>query len=122
MLDRLTPMQALGAPVGLLYGLIYRLDRTNDAELIADELRRETGPAAGGAIRILNTTIPATVPYREAATAQIPTHLWEAKRSGPTPSARESMLSLVAELFPHLSGATLASEQELSNQEDASHG
>lgn len=106
MLERLQPMTYLGAPVGPLYGLIYRMDRTIDAQRIVRELRRESGPSHGQ-IRILDTVIPATVAYRESATAQTPVHQWEAKRSGPTLSARETMLNLVRELFPHLGDVEL---------------
>jgi len=41
--------------------------------------------------------------YREAATARIPVHRFERTRSGPTPSAHDTMTALVNELFPHLS-------------------
>lgn len=106
MLERLQPMTYLGAPVGPLYGLIYRMDRTVDAQRIVRELRRESGPSHGQ-IRIMETVIPATVAYRESATSQTPVHRWEVKRNGPTPSARETMLNLVRELFPHLSDVEL---------------
>jgi len=101
MLERLQPMTYMGAPVGPLYGLIYRMDRTVDAQCIARELRRESVPGRGQ-IRILETIIPSTIAYRESATARTPVHLWETSRVGPTLSARETMLSLVKELFPHL--------------------
>ena len=106
MLERLQPMTYMGAPAGPLYGLIYRMDRTVDAQRIARELRRESAPSRGQ-IRILDTVIPATVAYREAATSQVPVHQWERRRSGPSASARETMLSLVHELFPHLSDVEL---------------
>jgi len=106
MLERLQPMTYMGAPVGPLYGLIYRMDRTVDAQRIARELRRESAPSRGQ-IRILDTVIPSTVAYREAATSQVPVHQWERRRSGPSASARETMLSLVRELFPHLSDVEL---------------
>jgi chromosome partitioning related protein ParA len=102
MLDRLRPMSLLGAPVGSLRGLIYRMDRTLDARRIAHELRRESSAPSKGAITILDTIVPNTVAYREAATARIPAHRWEPQRRGPTLSARMAMLSLVHELFPHL--------------------
>jgi len=101
MLERLQPMTYMGAPVGPLYGLIYRMDRTVDAQRIAHELRRESAPSKGQ-IRILDTVIPSTVAYREAATSRLPVHQWEKRRSGPSASARETMLTLVQELFPHL--------------------
>lgn len=102
MLDRLRPMAFLGAPLGPLRGLIYRMDRTVDARRIAQELCREAYGPSKGAITILETVIPNTVAYREAATARVPVHRWEPQREGPTPSAREAMLALVFELFPHL--------------------
>ena len=107
MIERLRPMVNMGAPVGPLKGLIYRQDRTVDARLIAQQLKRETYGPSKGSITILDTFIPNTVAYREAATHRIPVHRWEAKRPGPTTSARETMLNLVHELFPHLEGTAL---------------
>lgn len=106
MLERLQPMTYLGAPVGPLFGLIYRMDRTIDAKRIAQELRREAAPSRGQ-IRILETVIPATVAYREAATSRIPVHRWERRRTGPSSSAKETMVQLVQELFPHLGDVEL---------------
>lgn len=108
ILERLRPMQFLGAPVGHLHGLLYRVDRTRDATQIAAELRREAGSPGHPAFSILKTQVPATVAYREAATARMPIHLWEPHRTGPTPSGRETMLSLVRELLPHLDTGLLA--------------
>ncbi|MCI0653675.1 MAG: ParA family protein [Methylococcaceae bacterium] len=102
MLERLRPMSYLGAPIGPLRGLIYRQDRTTDARRVAGELRKEASLPGKGAISILDTAIPATVAYREAATNKVPVHRHEACRSGPTPSACETMLALIGELFPHL--------------------
>jgi chromosome partitioning related protein ParA len=102
MLDRLRPMQYLGAPLGPLYGLIYRMDRAGEAARIAAELKKESFAPSRGSIRILDTAVPSTVAYREAATARIPIHRFEPKRRGPTPSGREVMMAIVQELFPHL--------------------
>lgn len=102
MLERLEPMKYLGAPVGHLYGLVYRMDNTVDARRVADGLRKATFAESRGAISILDTVIPATVAYREAATGQIPVHRWEKQRRGPTPCARETMVCLVRELLPHV--------------------
>ncbi|HSH30798.1 MAG TPA: ParA family protein [Thiohalobacter sp.] len=102
MLERLRPMQFLGAPVGHLHGLIYRMDRTVDARRVADSLRKATFAESRGGISILDTVIPATVAYREAASARIPVHQWEKQRRGPTPCARETMVALVRELLPHI--------------------
>ncbi|MCC6206578.1 MAG: ParA family protein [Gammaproteobacteria bacterium] len=110
MLDRLRPMAYLGAPLGPLRGLIYRMDRTIDARRIAQELRKEAYGPSKGAITILDVVIPNTVAYREAATARVPVHRWETQRSGPTQSARVAMLTLVHDLFPHLYDTTLVLE------------
>lgn len=107
MLERLRPMSYLGAPIGPLKGLIYRQDRTADARQIADVLRTESYLPSKGAISILDIAVPATVAYREAATHKMPVHRYEPKRAGPTPSACETMLVLVRELFPHLRSAEL---------------
>ncbi|MEJ1400971.1 MAG: ParA family protein [Candidatus Sedimenticola sp. (ex Thyasira tokunagai)] len=110
MIERLRPMVNMGAPVGPLRGLIYRQDRTVDARLIAQQLKRETFGPSKGAITILDTAIPNTVAYREAATKRIPVHRWETRRPGPTASACKTMLALVHELFPHLEGTALNDE------------
>ncbi|WP_111748837.1 ParA family protein [Salinisphaera orenii] len=102
MLQRLEPMQYMGAPVGHLYGLCYRMDRTVDARNVSDTLRRASFGDSRGVITILNTVVPATVAYREAATARVPVHKWEKRGTGKTtPTARETMLELVDELLPH---------------------
>ncbi|MDZ7840835.1 MAG: ParA family protein [Gammaproteobacteria bacterium] len=102
MLERLRPMACLGAPVGALKGLIYRMDRTVNARRIAHELCCETYGPSRGAVTILETVVPGTVAYREAASARIPVHHWEPHRAGPTPSACAVMHALIRELFPHL--------------------
>lgn len=119
MLDRLVPMVHFGAPVPPLKGVIYRQDRTADAKQIAESIRQEffattTKGAITGAITILETVVPSTAAYKEAATRQIAVHRWEPKRRGPTPSACDTMLSLVRELLPHLeSNLPSSSEFEL---------
>jgi chromosome partitioning related protein ParA len=102
MLDRLRPMQYLGAPIGQLFGLIYRMDRASEAARIAAELKRESFAPSRGLIRILDTAVPATVAYREAATAGLPVHRFESRRRGATPSGYDVMARIVRELFPHL--------------------
>lgn len=116
MLERLRPMVCLGAPVGPLRGLIYRMDRTVDAHRIARELCREAYGPSKGAVTILATVVPSTVAYREAATARLPVHQWETRRAGPTASARETMLALVRELFPHLAEAELVCEPQAGGE------
>ena len=106
MLERLKPMAFLGAPVAPMKGLVYRMDHTRDARMISHELRQASYAPSRGAISILNTLIPSTVAYREAATHRMPVHRWETRRSGPTASALETMTALVHELFPHLVEST----------------
>jgi chromosome partitioning related protein ParA len=102
MLERLRPMAYLGAPVAPMKGLVYRMDHTRDARMISHELRQASYAPSRGAISILNTIIPSTVAYREAATHRCPVHRWELRRQGPTPPATQTMTALVHELFPHL--------------------
>jgi chromosome partitioning related protein ParA len=97
MLERLRPMAALGAPVGPLRGVIYRVDRTRDARGIAGELRKESYAESRGGITILDAVIPASVAFREAATRREPVHRWDRGRS------LEAMTAMGAELLPHLS-------------------
>lgn len=102
MLERLRPMARMGTPVAPLKGIIYRQDRTLDARHIAQELRTASFTPSYGAITIMNTSVPYTVAYREAATRRVPVHRHEARRTGATPSAANTMLALIDELFPHL--------------------
>ncbi|MDM4770851.1 ParA family protein [Solimonas sp. SE-A11] len=108
MLERLRPMQFLGAPVGALYGVIYRMDRAAEAIRIAAELRKESFAQSRGLIRILDTVVQNTVAYREAATNRTPVHRWESRRRGPSQSARDTMLALARELLPHISNEPAA--------------
>ncbi|WP_077731440.1 ParA family protein [Methylocaldum sp. 14B] len=107
MLERLKPMAYLGAPIGPLRGVIYRQDRTVDARRIVEELRSEAYLPSKGAITILDAVIPASVVYREAATYKQPVHRLERKSRNQSPTALDTMLSLVVELFPHLKLAEL---------------
>ncbi len=105
MTQRLQPMARLGAPIGPLRGVIYRQDRTVDARIIAEELRRTAFTPSKGAITILETVIPSSVAYREAATLKIPVHRIEQKTGkgkNPMPSAKETMAELARELIPNL--------------------
>ncbi len=99
MIKRLEPMARLGAPIGPLRGVIYRQDRTVDARLIAEELRKASFTPSKGAISILNTVIPNAVAYREAATQRIPVHRLE--KNGNL-SAKDTMVTLAKELIPNL--------------------
>jgi chromosome partitioning related protein ParA len=107
MIERLSHRD-LGFPLGNLYGLIYRMDRTADARATAEALKVACYGPSHGRIMILDTVVPVTVAYREAASAQQPVHRWEPTRHGPTLSGLESMLSLVRELPVGLDKAALS--------------
>ena len=103
MLERLRPMHALGAPIGHLYGVCYRMDHTVDARIVAETLRKSTFTETQGGISILDTVVPATVAYREAASAQVPAHVWEPRRRrGTAPAALDTMTALVHELLSQI--------------------
>ena len=95
MLEALKPMEAYGAPLGSLYALIYRMDRTKDSQAIANQLVHSTFEQSSAKIRILGTIIPSLVAYREAATRKIPVHRHDKRALG-------KMGDLVSELFPSL--------------------
>jgi len=113
MLERLKPMAYLGAPIGPLRGVIYRQDRTVDARRIVAELRSEATLPSKGSITILDTVIPASVIYREAATFQQPVHRLERKTRVGGASHQATLLALVSELFPHLRPQIEASQTPL---------
>lgn len=98
MLDLLRPMEAWGAPLGAFFGLIYRMDRTNDSKAIAEQLIHDTFEQSAAKIRILNTIIPSLVAYRVVATEKIPVH--RHNRRG-----LDTMADLIQELFPNLQKA-----------------
>jgi len=100
MLERLQPMSFMGAPVGPLYGLIYKMDRTVDARNIAQAVRNMTFNESKGKVKILETTIPSTVAYRDAASAQVPVHVLQNRQQAI--AGADAMQALIAELFPHL--------------------
>ena len=102
MIKRLEPMARLGAPIGPLRGVIYRQDRTVDAAMIVDELRKASFTPSKGAISILETVIPSSVVYREAATQQIPVHRFQKNGKSSAPSAKDTMIALAKELIPNL--------------------
>jgi len=91
-------MVALGFSLGPLFGLLYRMDRTTDARATAEALRRAAFGPSHGRIQILNTVVPTTVAYRQAASARLPVHRFEPSRRGPSPSGLETMTDLLREL------------------------
>lgn len=103
MYERLDPMAMMGMPLAHLYLVLNRVTRTRDAQDIVTFIRSSEFMANyQDRLTVLNTEIPDTTAYTSATTARVPVHLYERRRSGPTRSARETMETLVAELFPSL--------------------
>lgn len=105
MLRSLEPADGIGMPFNIpnLYGLIFKQDRTSDAETIANGLRKRFYSLSDGKIKILTAYIPMMASYKKAAARRLPAHRIEMRRSGPTPSAHDAYLAVVHELLPHLS-------------------
>jgi chromosome partitioning related protein ParA len=97
MIERLQPMALLNAPIGHLFGVIYKMDRTKDSRLIATELRSQSFQPSKGAISIMKSSIPNAVAFRDAATQKIPVH-----RLGKGLPATIAMLEMAEELIPNL--------------------
>ncbi len=83
------------APIGQLYGLIYKMQNTNDSKFFAKELTSETFAESKSKVRIIDTVIPDLVIYREAAKAKQPVHRQDKR-------ARRDMCKLISEILPHL--------------------
>jgi len=111
MLKSLEPADGIGIPMPNtppLIGLIFKQDRTRDAQTIAGALRKKFYSASDGKIRILGAYIPMMASYKQASARRCPVHRVEVRRrsDSPTPSAYESYLAVVHELLPHLSDVT----------------
>ncbi len=87
--------QRLSYPIGKLYGLLSKVERTNDSRLLSGALRDNIPPAVA---TFLNTVIPAKVAYKSAATHRIPVHEYDSKPGTSSPSAKEVMGQLVIEI------------------------
>lgn len=98
-----SPVPAMPA-LGPIKALIYRQQRTTDARSIAQQIRQEGHIPLAGRVTVLETVVPATVAYTNAATAQIPVHWHDRSNTGATPCAYEVMHRLAWELMPNLSG------------------
>jgi len=94
MLKLLEPLSGLTS-LGQLYGLIYRKDRTKDAQLFSDELTSMTFQESKSKIRILNTMVPSLVAYKNASTDKTPVHTIDQR-------ANDTMCELVSEILPNL--------------------
>ncbi|WP_275990967.1 ParA family protein [Burkholderia glumae] len=106
-IQQLEHLEAAGIGLGQIKALIYRKDRSRDARMISDEIRRDF-LALRGRVDVLKCVVPYAKAYKEAATLRIPVHWHEPNRStaaaAGTPSAARVMLELVWELIPNFAG------------------
>ena len=91
----LQAFSALGFKPGALHALIYRYDRTIDANQVLENI---SAAADLGGIHLLKSKVPNRVAYREAASRRVPVHIHERKRRFGK-SAQQTMEKLVNELF-----------------------
>ncbi len=83
--------------LGPLHVLFSRVDRTVDAKDVADSFRAMTEGQPD--IRLLETQVPTSTVYKAAASAQMPVHLYEPTSNTKRASARDTMMSVLEELF-----------------------
>jgi chromosome partitioning related protein ParA len=100
LLKDLEPLSSLGVHTPPLNIVINKLDATNDANLIYQSLVETL--ADHPQINLLNTTIPAAVSFRRAATEGTPAHRLEYRQpqNRRSPAAFSVMRALASELFP----------------------
>ncbi len=97
MVQRLKPMAAYGIATPHLFAVIWRMDRTADARQVADGLRKAAwAEGGGGDITVLDAVVPASVAWREAATARVPAH--RLKRRNGASSPDEAIRAVLREL------------------------
>jgi hypothetical protein len=75
-----------------LFGVLYRVDRTRDAASVSKEVRDEIG-GDGSGITIMDSTVSASVAWREAATLSVPVHTITKY-----PMAKLQLMAIIAEL------------------------
>lgn len=100
LLKDLAPLASLGVHTPPLNIVINKLDATNDASLIYQSLVETL--ADHPQINLLDTTIPAAVSFRRAATEGVPAHRLEPRQPHKrrSPAAFNVMRALATELFP----------------------
>ncbi len=93
--------ERMGITVGPMYGVIYGVERTKDANFYLEALTRLLSDDSGnGDVTLLKTRVPATAVYKAAATRRLPVHRIDRRSRGKTPPASEVMSSLVQEILP----------------------
>ncbi|MEA9976512.1 MULTISPECIES: ParA family protein [unclassified Pseudomonas] len=100
LLKDLEPLAVLGVYTPPLNIVINKLDATNDASLIYQSLTETL--ADHPQINLLQTTLPAAVSFRRAATEGVPAHRLEFRQplNRRSPSAFNVIKALALELFP----------------------
>lgn len=104
LLKDLEPLSVLGVHTPPLNIVINKLDATNDASLIYQSLVETL--ADHPRLNLLNTTIPAAVSFRRAATEGVPAHRLECRQphNRRSPAAFSVIRALACELFPEWRG------------------
>jgi chromosome partitioning related protein ParA len=100
MLDGLRAYGRLGLNIPPVHIVVNNLDQTNDAQMIERSVREifQDNPE----INVLETTIPAAVVFRDAASLGMPAHRLEYRKPSNrvAPSALTTIRNLAIELFP----------------------
>ncbi len=91
-----------GGSIGTVHILVNAVEQNDDSRTYVNLLKQHTFSRRQGQIRTLTTQVPSTAAFKHAATKQIPIHVQEPTRRGPTPSGAETMKALVHELFEHI--------------------
>ena len=86
-----------GLPVGPLYGLMYGVERTRDAQTFVRALQELVDRRDD--IARFTTAVPSTAAYKAAATARQPVHRLDRYRRTRTPCADEVMQCLAGEIL-----------------------
>jgi chromosome partitioning related protein ParA len=100
LLRDLEPLSVLGVHTPPLNIVINKLDATNDASMIYQSISETL--ADHPKINLLDTTIPAAVSFRRAATEGVPAHRLEYRQpqNRRSPAAFSVIKNLASELFP----------------------
>lgn len=99
VMEKVSPMLGfMGVDVPPFYAVLFRLDRTRDASLIAEQFRVGEFQDESG-FRLLDTWVPNAKAYRESATRQIPVHDLDARRLGASPCGAEVMEGLARDIL-----------------------
>ncbi|GKQ47288.1 ParA family protein [Pseudomonas syringae] len=113
MLEELRPYARLGLHVPPIKVVVNCLDQTVDARGIHEAIRR-TFPGNKD-IEVLKSTVPASVIFRQGATAGMPAHRIEYRQPSnrKAPSALQIIRELAVELFPNWSDRFLAMTEDV---------